>query len=293
MNKKSKIAWIALACIMGLFIVVGSGVIIANTLSSLASLERTMHAGEGSTGEWDGYYRGHDGNDGEPGQQDGSAGSADRGGQRSYAEDLIVVRPGQIYTIEEIEELYGVQLQNEQDGRFYSGIYTVGKTGKMAPGIYHIDGDQEDMGHFCIFTPKQNAKGEPGYQIKAMVEYFGDYFAEFSEGELVVFTPDNKKLCMEPASEEPIETSSPLDSGCYRVGIDIPAGTYSLSIEAISQDELRYANSTPAAYVMQNLEFDGDSITESVTVEAGIPNVVTVKDGQYLELFGVRASQIS
>ena len=44
---------------------------------------------------------------------------------------------------------------------------------------------------------------------------------------------------------------------------------------------------------MQDLEFDGNSIIESVPVEAGVPNVVTVKDGQYLELFGVRASQVS
>lgn len=292
-DKKSKVPWIILACAMGLVLVIGAGVIIANALGSFSNLERTIHGEDDSIEQWDGYYRGHDGNTEDQSNRDGAVESNDRGGEQSYADDLIVVRPGQIYTIEEIEGLYGVQLNNGDAGRYYSGIYTVGDGAKMPSGIYHIDGDQEDMSHFCIFTPKQNAKGEPGFQIKAMVEYFGDYFAEFSEGELVVFTPDNKRLYMESATDEPIETSSPLDSGCYRVGIDIPAGTYNLSIETVSQDEIRYSNSTPAAYVMQDLEFDGDSIIESVPVEAGAPNVVIVKDGQYLELFGVRASQVS
>ena len=42
-NKKSKVPWIILACAMGLALVIGAGVIIANALGSFSNLERAIH----------------------------------------------------------------------------------------------------------------------------------------------------------------------------------------------------------------------------------------------------------
>ena len=44
------------------------------------------------------------------------------------------------------------------------------------------------------------------------------------------------------------------------------------------------------AYVMKDLDFDDDSITESVYVIAGGTQTITVSDGQYLELFATTAT---
>lgn len=261
-KKKNRIPWIILACVMGLMLIIGA------CISASMLIGGMKYLGSGSP------------------MKDQDQGHA----ERSYADELIVVNPGMTYSLEDLEELYGVQLQKSNDGKFFSGIYKVGKTHEMLPGTYIIDGDQEDMSHFCIFTPSKGSNGSTGYRIKAMIEYFGDYFAEFSEGELVIFTPDNNNFKMEMAQNDPLKVTDPLDSGCYRVGIDIPAGTYDLTIETICQNELEYANSEAAAYVMDNLRFDEDSITQSVPVKAGVNTTVTVKDGEYLELFGVRAS---
>lgn len=279
---------IVLACAMGVMLLIAAIVSLTSLFGGLAALSSLVHDGahvvhDYSDDGWDGYY-GHHFDD------DGHHGDSDHGGTRSYADDLIVVNPGQVYTFDQLEELYGVQPQKGNEGKLYAGIYeVVPGSGDLGPGIYRMNGDQEDMSHFCIFTPATTAQGGEGYKIKAMVEYFGDYFAEFSEGELVIFTPDNDRFAMERASDAPLRVSNPLDSGCYRVGIDIPAGTYSLSIETISQDEIEYSGSTPGAFVMQDVRFDADSVTETVPVVAGGSATVTVRDGEYLELFGVRA----
>lgn len=270
---KKNTPWVILACAMGLMLIIGAGISITSIVDGLNEL--------GSSSAGAGVQRGS-GAANANSQKDSDA-------SRSYAEDLVVVNPGQIYSIDELEELYGVSLQQPDGDSCYAGIYEVGKTHDLIPGIYHMDGDQEDMSHFCIFSPRKTASKD-GYQIKALVEYFGDYFAEFSEGELVVFIPDNDNFTMSLSTDEPMDVSEPLDSGCYRVGIDIPAGTYDLTLEAVSQREIEYSNSVSAAYVMKDLRFDDDSIVSSVPVESGAMASVTVEDGQYLELFGARAS---
>ena len=45
-----------------------------------------------------------------------------------------------------------------------------------------------------------------------------------------------------------------------------------------------------AAYVMQDLDFDDDSITDSVYLLRGSTQTITVNDGDWLELFGTVAT---
>ena len=54
-DKKSKVPWIILACAMGLALVIGAGVIIANDLGSFSNLERAIHGEDDSIEQWDGY----------------------------------------------------------------------------------------------------------------------------------------------------------------------------------------------------------------------------------------------
>ena len=79
----------------------------------------------------------------------------------------------------------------------------------------------------------------------------------------------------------------PICNGCYRVGVDIPAGTYTITAAPVDDPEV---TDECAAYVMDDLDFDDDSIVDTQYVIPGGKQTVTVVDGQYLELFAATAT---
>ena len=56
-----------------------------------------------------------------------------------------------------------------------------------------------------------------------LVQYFGNYFVDLDEGDLIVFDPGDEAT-MYPAPSTSTNPTAPYTNGCYRVGIDIPAG---------------------------------------------------------------------
>ena len=74
--------------------------------------------------------------------------------------------------------------------------------------------------------------------------------------------------------------SSPYQSGVYRVGIDIPAGTYQL--------KLGPADDYSACYVMKDLNFTDDSyLFEGYYIEGDQPDEVVLEEGTYVELYNM------
>lgn len=186
-------------------------------------------------------------------------------------------------TYEAIKEAAG-DLPNEiVDGNCSSGVYRVGAGQDIEPGRYFFEGSMDEEGYFSVFD---SAGSSGGYDIESAISYFGNYFGDLEEGDLVVFmgAGDDRMYLADKADFKP---EAPYDSGLYRVGTDIPAGTYTVT----AQDEAAaVADQDSAAFVMKNLDFDDDSITDTKYVLKGGSQTVTVKDGEWLELFAATAT---
>ena len=92
---------------------------------------------------------------------------------------------------------------------------------------------------------------------------------------------------MYPADEADFKSAAPYECGLFLVGTDIPAGTYTVT----TQDEAAaVADNESAAYIMKNLAFDDDSAIDTKYVVKGGSQTVTVRDGEWLELYAATAT---
>ncbi|MDE8703306.1 hypothetical protein PZH32_10090 [Adlercreutzia equolifaciens] len=218
------------------------------------------------------------------GQDDGSGQNSD-GQEVSPYESA----PG-TYSLDEIKSVMfpnGVPSNVPAEGDVCKeGIYTVGKNGQIPAGLYYLEGAEDAESSFYVFEGSDTPNY---YKVDDSVAYFGNYFVELDEGDLMVFKP-GADLTMYPAPATSFEPKSPYNNGCYRVGVDIPAGSYTITSYAPSAD---VASADSGAFVMSDLDFDEDSLMESVYVIPGGKQVITVKDGQYLELFAATATPVS
>ena len=121
------------------------------------------------------------------------------------------------------------------------------------------------------------------------MQYFGNYFVDLDEGDLIVFDPGDEAT-MYPAPSTSTNPTAPYTNGCYRVGIDIPAGSYTITAATVGEGE---TDEDSAAFVMKNLDFDDDSIVDTKYVIPGGEQTVTVSNGQYLELFAATATSVA
>ena len=199
--------------------------------------------------------------------------------------------PDDTYSYDELAEMFeGAGLAAGvpgEDGRCAMGFYTVGPDGDIPAGLYFTEGSNEKLSRFYVFESESDVQG---YQLEDGVQYFGNYFTELDEGDLIVFLPGAAELTMHLAPETSFNPTAPYNNGCYRVGIDIPAGSY--TITALPADEGE-TDDESAAYVMKDLEFNDDSIIDTQYVIPGGKQVVTVADGQYLELFAATATPVA
>lgn len=185
------------------------------------------------------------------------------------------------FTIDDIVKAAGELPGDIDEGKASAGVYVIGRD--IDAGSYFLQGMNSQEGNFYVFSPE----GSGTYSLDVSIVYVGHYFYDFEDGEVVVFKPSSNDLRMIPAQEADFNPQAPYNSGLYRVGDDIPAGTYTLTV---SDDAPREATQDYAAYVMQNLEFDDDSILDTKYLIKGSKQTVTVEDGQLLELFGCTAT---
>ena len=164
------------------------------------------------------------------------------------------------------------------------GFYTVGPQGQIPAGLYYLEGSNEKLSHYYVFD------GDDGrYSLDDSVQYFGNYFVDLDEGDLIVFDPGDEAT-MYPAPSTSTNPTAPYTNGCYRVGIDIPAGSYTITAATVGEGE---TDEDSAAFVMKNLDFDDDSIVDTKYVIPGGEQTVTVSNGQYLELFAATATPVA
>ena len=185
------------------------------------------------------------------------------------------------FTIYDIVKAAGDLPGDINEGKAGAGVYVIGRD--IDAGSYFLQGMTSQESNFYVFDPE----GSGTYSLDASIVYVGHYFYDFEDGEVVVFKPSSNDLRMIPAKEADFSPQAPYTSGLYHVGEDIPAGTYTVTV---SDDAPREATQDYAAYVMQDLEFDDDSILDTKYLIKGSKQTVTVEDGQLLELFGCTAT---
>mgnify|MGYP004561071369 FL=1 len=188
------------------------------------------------------------------------------------------------FTLSDIKEAAGdLPGDIDDEGKATPGVYVVGRD--IDEGLYFLQGNTSTESEYYLFDPE----GFGTYSISAAVTYTGNYFADLENGQVVAFMPSSTSMLMIPADQADFQPQAPYASGLYRVGKDIPAGTYSITV---SPDAPHNASQDYAAYVMKDLDFDDDSITDSKPLLRGSTQTVTVEDGEWLELFGTIATPV-
>lgn len=188
------------------------------------------------------------------------------------------------FTMDDIQNAAGnVQSEVEDGDNASEGVYVVGRD--ISSGLYFMQGDVSVESGFYLFTPE----GSGTFSLKTAVNYTGNYFSNLEDGDIIVFLPKVKDARMMPAEDADFAPQAPYAGGLYRVGEDIPAGTYRVSV---SDTAPKNATQDYAAYVMSDVDFNDDSILESHYLLRGISQEVTMEDGQWLELFGATATPL-
>lgn len=186
------------------------------------------------------------------------------------------------FTLSDIKEAAGdLPCDIDDEGKAAQGVYVVGRD--IDEGLYFLQGNPSTESECYLFDPE----GFGTYNMDAAVTYTGNYFADLEDGQVVVFMPNSTSMLMIPADQADFQPQAPYASGLYRVGQDIPAGTYTITV---SPDAPRNASQDYAAYVMKDLDFDDDSITDSKPLLRGSTQTITVENGEWLELFGTIAT---
>ena len=203
----------------------------------------------------------------------GSGSSDDGGDDSSGYEGSLYLSRNDIEAF--VEEEYGSLPSRLEDGAGTPGIFEVGVGKDLEPGLYYLEGSQTEESNFLVFEQE----GADAYESRPTRWCTSaTTSAQLEPGDLIVFAgPEGSHLY--PAAEASVEAASPYQSGVYRVGIDVPAGTYAVTVQAEASAATEYES---AAYVMKDLEFEDDSIVETKYVIAGGSQTITVTDGQYV-----------
>ena len=156
-------------------------------------------------------------------------------------------------------------------------MYFVGSD--LPQGSYWFTGSNDELSYFFILEPTET---EGTFNVDHINNYYGHNLMEVEEGEVLVLVNNGT---MQPLDSFKETFSAPYLSGTYRVGTDIPAGTYQLS--------LGEANDYSACYVMSDLDFDTDSyLYEAYYIEGDDPEEITLDEGTYVELYNMSMKPI-
>lgn len=189
------------------------------------------------------------------------------------------------FTLDYIKDMLSLSDGKMVDGAYTPGVYEVGAGKDLKPGLYYVEGNPTAELDYVVFDSTSSSK----YEVDYGVTYFNNYFVELEEGEVFAWDADSD-LRMYPAADASFAPEAPYQSGLYRVGTDIPAGTYTITIQT---DAATKANNEPGAFVMKDLDFDDDSITDTKYIIAGGSQTVTLKDGEWFELYAATATAAS
>ncbi len=201
-----------------------------------------------------------------------------------YEDNSDTSNPAGMFTLKELQEAFP-ELQGTIDGtRATAGVYTIGSTGDLPEGFYFLEGSPTEEGYYYLFEYDESSDY---YTLEVSMIFFGNYFVELDENDLLVFGAPDSSYYMYPESELTPSLETTLSSGLYRVGTDIPAGTYN-----VSGDEVAYQNASQdcTAFIMSDLDFNDNSIEETYYLLPGSTQTITVEEGDWLELYATTAT---
>ncbi len=162
-----------------------------------------------------------------------------------------------------------------------AGVYRVGLFGEIKPGLYYFGGSQESESQLCVYS-----EISPGlYSLDHDIRYYGHYLYDLKRGSIVVYNPADASApsLFRPAPARALSLEAPYQSGCYRVGIDIPHGRYDIApIEGLAD-----ATQSPALYVKQDASLDYDSYLSKYILHEGESEEVYLHEDEYVEAYGV------
>ncbi len=232
----------------------------------------------------------------EPGNQDANVNG---GAGQSFSDDELANHDGSSYfpdtfTFEELLADHDCQPGHAAEGGFSAGGYIVGAEGAPAPGLYHLTGTQTEDGEMSVYEPADEGTFKVGYSLS----YFGFALVQLEAGDAIFFKPPIEEGLMSAQSAEPLSVSDPLMSGLYRVGTDIPAGSYAVTQEEQSAQAIAAKGfARPQALIYANLTFEDESTLREEYLppyeEGPVQITITVEDGQYLELYGCTATPLA
>lgn len=189
---------------------------------------------------------------------------------------------GTTLTLDSIKSMLDLSDGKLVDGKYTPGVYEVGADETLKPGVYYVEGKPSTELDYIVFDPTSKSK----YEVDYGVTYFNNYFVELEEGEVFAWEADND-LRMYPVADATFTPEAPYQSGLYRVGTDIPAGTYTVTIQS---DAAADADNEPGAFIMKDLKFDEGSVTDEKYVITGGSQTVTLEDGDWFELYAATAT---
>lgn len=191
----------------------------------------------------------------------------------------------EIFTLDELKTAAADLPSTVKNERCSAGIFEVGIGKDIAPGIYFLEGTTDTESECYIFDSEDS-----GYCLDAALVYFGNYFIELDTDDVVIFKPNGNELHMYPIAESNFRPKAPYECGLYRVGTDIPAGTYTITANETASSA---ASQDSAAYVMTDLDFDDDSLIDECYVITGGSHTITVANNTYLELYAANATFVT
>lgn len=224
------------------------------------------------------------------------AGGLNGGAERSYTDEELANHDGSGYfpttfTFEELLEDHRCVAGSAVEGAFTAGGYIVGAEGAPAAGTYYLAGQDDETGDLATYVP---AEEEGYYQPSVAVGYLGFTLIQLHEGDAIFFSPAIDQDLMRPLDPAPLGVSAPYENGLYRVGVDIPAGVYTVTQSSLSEAAIADLSAKPQAIVYSSLDFSTDNTVSREDLprleEGPVSVTVTVEDGQFLELFGTVAT---
>ena len=122
--------------------------------------------------------------------------------------------------------------------------------------------------------------GASTYDTVHINSYYGHNLMDLREGE--VFILDNEGTML-PLDQMTKTFTPPYGSGVYRVGIDIPEGTYQLVVGDGTND---YSSCS----VMIDLDYDENSsyLYRNYFIKGDKPDTITLEAGTYVELYNMQ-----
>ncbi len=168
----------------------------------------------------------------------------------------------------------GGSIAPNSEGVYPQGVFHVGTD--LPAGSYWFSGSNSALSYFFILQPTSD--GANTYNTVHVNSYYGHNLMNLEDGEVLILANSGT---MTPLSKMTEQFTSPYGSGVYRVGTDIPAGSY----RVIVGDG---ANTYSAYYVMSDLNYSDDSYLESDYFVSGDTGTeITLEEGTYVELYNM------